>query len=448
MQKILFLDANVYLHYQPFDQIDWLEVAQADTATIVVPPVTIRELNKNKDTHPIARIRKRADAALKVLSRLFDSVACAPLRAGVEIRLEDRDPLVDFTLLQLNREVQDDHLIASILLCRDEEPDANIVLITADTGLTLVAKARRLGLATTRLPDSLKLPEEPDPDQVRIRKLEQELHELRSKCPQLSLVFEDGAQYAKFALPRPVELTQVAIEERIREIRKRYPKMQEQPRQEIQVHGAVDSIADLGASLEALKGLLLENTLLPADIAAYNTKLDEFYDVYAKYLVKAAISQNLGRRSLKVEIWLANDGTAPAEDIDIYMRFPGGFALGRRLPNPPEQPEPPSPPKTPMQKMTESLAGIRVPYFGPYSPTPVVPPGNVSGPSIKRTHSYDVDYHVERIKHGLREPLDPLYVVFESFEGASSFQIEYRILAAELPHEIVGKLHIVVEKPD
>jgi hypothetical protein len=47
--KIVFLDTNVYLHYRRFDEVNWLDVVQAEAVRIVVPPVTTRELNKIKD---------------------------------------------------------------------------------------------------------------------------------------------------------------------------------------------------------------------------------------------------------------------------------------------------------------------------------------------------------------------------------------------------------------
>ena len=154
MSKLIFLDTNVYLHYQDFDQIDWLDVMHSDAVTIIIPPMSIRELNKVKETHPRARQRKRAGATLKKLDALLASNHTIELRDGISLRLEDRDPLIDFAFHQLSREVQDDHLIASIMMCRNESPNAEIALITSDAGLTLVAKARRLRIVTVRLPDT------------------------------------------------------------------------------------------------------------------------------------------------------------------------------------------------------------------------------------------------------------------------------------------------------
>ncbi len=79
-------------------------------------------------------------------------------------------------------------------------------------------------------------------------------------------------------------------------------------------------------------------------------------------------------------------------------------------------------------------------------PDTVLPPQNVSAPNIRNTGSYNVDFHIQRLKHKLQEPTDPLYVIFESFESARSFNIDYRLLAANIPNEVTGQLHIIIEK--
>ncbi len=73
-------------------------------------------------------------------------------------------------------------------------------------------------------------------------------------------------------------------------------------------------------------------------------------------------------------------------------------------------------------------------------------PGNVSGPTIRRSSSYDVEFHVRRLKHGFSEALDPLFLTFDSYEEARSFAIDFRINAGNMPKESAGQLHVVVDK--
>lgn len=196
-----------------------------DSAIIIIPPITVRELNKNKDANPILRIRKRAGKIIKKLAKLFETDLQVQLRDSTEAKLEDRDPLFDFATYLLSRDVQDDYLIASILTYRNELSGADIVLVTSDSGLTLLAKAKNQKIATIKLSDSLKLPEEPDPEQETIQQLKEELRQLQLKTPQLLLAFVDGEQHATFTLPSPSFVKEDYIDVKINEIKARYPYM-------------------------------------------------------------------------------------------------------------------------------------------------------------------------------------------------------------------------------
>jgi hypothetical protein len=73
-------------------------------------------------------------------------------------------------------------------------------------------------------------------------------------------------------------------------------------------------------------------------------------------------------------------------------------------------------------------------------------PRNVSVPQLRQTNSYDVQIHIRQLKHNLMEALGPLYVVFDSYETVSSFCIAYKIVAANIPKPVLGKLYIIVKK--
>ncbi len=447
MQKIIFLDTNVYLHYQDFDQINWLEVTEADHVTVVVPPITIHELNKHKDLHPRPRVKKRAGDTLKKLFTLFSSASQAQFRNGIAIILEDREPLIDFSAFLLSREVQDDNLIASIIMCKNETPGVEIVLVTSDHGLTLLGKARRHGITTIKLPDNLKLPEEPDPDQEKIRKLEQEIRELKRTMPQLSLIFEDSNQYATFILQPSNKLPCEKIEEELREIRKKYPKKTEELKKIDKQQSTNSPLVELANSMSTS----LLSILSTADINGYNAELEKFYQDYAIYLQNKADFQSLKHTTVKLTIWLVNDGTAPAEDIDILLHFPDGFNLidEKEFLQSPAPPTPPVLPETIMEKLGKfntEMYGLSSYMISPPN-IPNLQPPNVSSPNIRRTtNSYGVEIEVRRLKHKFRVQFDPLYVVFESFNDANSFQVDYQILAANLPNEVSGKLHVVIQK--
>lgn len=446
MTKTVFLDTNIFIHYQLFDQIDWLKILNVSDVTIVVPPIIIRELNKHKELNTKSRIRERASLVLKKLSSLFASGCTASVSNGVVICLEDRDPTIDFAQLHLNKDIQDDQLIASILMWLRENPGVEVVLVTSDAALTLIGKSRRHNISAITLPDNLKLPEGIDQDQVRIRELEKKIRDLELKTPQISLVFADGNQYINLILQKPIELTEAALAEKIDLIRKQYPKMEQQLKPKPEYSGQLASIVEAMANINASMG----NILLPEDIEKYNTELDQFIQGYSEYLKKSIWYENLRRRTIKLSLFIANDGTAPADDIDVFLHFPDGFEIldEEHFPREPKPPTPPDTPKTSMQRMLESVA------ISPYLYSPImgrVPNGiaslkNISGPNIRKTGSYEVTFEITRIKHKLQEAVDPLYILFNSFDTAKSFQIDYRLLAANMPEETSGQLHVIINK--
>lgn len=446
MHKIIYLDTNIFLHYQPFTQINWLEIVKAESATIVIPPITIRELNKHKDSHPRAQIKKRAGETIKRLFGLYDLGANAKINDGVFVSFEDRDPTIDFAAHQLNFSIQDDQLIASILLNRQEAPTDHIVLVTSDLGLALVTKAGRQGINTQKLPENLRIADEPDPNESKVKQLEQQIRELNSRTPNLSLAYKDGTQHATIKLPHPVSLGQSEIAEKTIEIKNKFPKKKNEgvqdnaplPQEEIEKASMIEAVSKL-------------NFISQEEVGRYNTKVDEYITAYSQFMISNVEFENLKRRTFKLDIALVNGGTAPAEDIDIHLHFPNGFQLLEEdeLPDPPNPPDPPVEPMTVMQQLTNSLKYPNIMPSSIYFDQPVFSPRlpqNVSSPDIKRVNSYDVDIHVQKLKHNLQVYFAPLFIVFDNFESANSFSVEYRILAANIPNEDTGNLYIVIEK--
>ena len=67
--KYLFLDTNIYLHYQDFLQIPWNKVLEIDEeCTVVVVPKVHAELDEKKDSAK-GRIQRRAK---KISSKLYE----------------------------------------------------------------------------------------------------------------------------------------------------------------------------------------------------------------------------------------------------------------------------------------------------------------------------------------------------------------------------------------
>jgi hypothetical protein len=400
----IYIDTNIFLHYQPFDQIDWSEIAKSDNVLLIIPPVTIRELNHYKDSQSRLHIKKRSSEAIRKLTQLFDTGITAKLRDNVSIKFEDRDPVIDYSTTYLNPNIQDDQLIASMLMDRKESPECNLVLITSDLGLALSTKAGRHGITTIRMPENLRIVDEPDQNENKIKQLEQQVRELNIRVPSLLLSFEDGSQHSTFNISKPIILNQSDIDQKKTELTGKYPKR--------------ESIGSLKKSTSSELNLS-EDKLLTIQFAL---------------------------------------GSITQEEIDrynneVYMHFPDGFRLLEEndLPPSPRPPAQPTPPMTEFEKLSASMRNLSVYNFpslgSSYGHTTTsAPPPNVSSPHIKRTNSYDVQFHIQRVKHNMQVNFDTLFIIFNSYEESSSFSIEYQILAANLPKKVTGNLHVVIEK--
>lgn len=426
-----------------FDEIDWDVVTSSEHVVLVVPPVTLRELNKHKEIHSQVRVKKRAGTVIKKLHELaLSSTSEITLRKGVQLLFEDREPLVDFSSHFLDKTIQDDQLIASAISFRQENTDADVQIITSDQGLLLLTKARRQNISGRSLPDTFKVPVEPDADEKRIKDLENQVRQFTDKLPKLTLTL--GAnQYQHLSISKQPPLSEAILQEKLIEMRKKHPPM---------------GIVDADSSNSTLKALIYAastmNFISSEDIQEYNSNLEEFYEEYKHYWKLQYEYQVALAHTVKIVLMLHNTGTIPAEDIDILLHFPDGFHLLKEheLPQPPSTPKAPRRPVSAMQKSIDQLNYLsQTPYISNIHTSSIHAPSplpNVSSPKIRKTNSYDVSIHVQRIKHGMKLDMDAMFVVFDSFESAMSFGIDYKIHAGNLPNPVIGKLHMVVDKQE
>jgi hypothetical protein len=441
-----FLDTVVFLHYQPVEQINWREVLRADEVVLTVAPVVIRELDRHKDgQNTTKRSKERARKVAGRLRNLWAEGPDAVIGEGVTIRYIVHEPRVDFSAHGLSRDWQDDQLLASIIDARQHGEAGEMVLVTRDVGPEL--RARHHGIGVVRLPERLELQEEPDPSEKRIRELERDLNEARNAMPKLDLRFTNGENRLVLRRPEPVSTREEWIARQVAEIRERHPKRGPAPA-EAEPDPEPGTLGALVAGNVELSRVIRDFGIQPEQLERHNKGLDAFYAAWERYLRDTIEHQARKKRTYRIDLELVNTGTAPADDIDVFLHFPDGFDLLEEedLPEEPGPPRPPREPRTPMQMALEGMSMPMSSYLDPSIYRPSFPgvslPGNVSGPRIRRTNSYDVEVSVRRLKHALSERFDAMYVVFNSPEDVRPFRIDYRINAANAPRESTGPLHV------
>lgn len=434
----IFVDTNIFLHYQPIEDIPWKDILDVEEAVICVAPIVVEELDDKKDSHRLSKIRERARKALQLIE---SSVGKDDLwvREGVDLQCMG-EPGISFSEYGLRSDKPDDNLIASVLSL-DPETRETAVLITGDTGPRI--KAGRLDLQRMSLPEEYKAESALSEIEKENRRLQQKIDRLENRLPDLDLVFEGDQKHCEFRVSEYDPPTEEAIEARMEEIKEQYPKKEYQP---IEKPDNAETVGEILKSMEASMAPLSRPS--KQQIEGYNDRLDDFYEEYRKYLETQEVIKDVKGRMITLDVVIANTGSAPAEDIDVFMHFPDGFRLfsDETLPEMDiDEPQSPKEPTGGFPNIGAGLAGMTDPARHVQTPT-VASPGNVSSPNIEETNSYDVDFGVRKLKHNMRASCGPFYVIFDSVEDASSFSIGYRINTADLPDDTEGELHVSVQE--
>jgi rRNA-processing protein FCF1 len=438
------VDTNTFLHYVSLDQVDWNELFPAQNVVLVISSPVIRELNNHKDTPRNSKVRERATAAFRKIDAWADSAPPVTLRDGVEVRFRFNDSGIEFAAHNLVRHIADDHLIATLIELKVEASPTPVVLLTRDTGLKHKAKAH--GFSVKSLPDSAMLPDEVLPDEKKIKELEALVRELQNTRPKLRLAFAGGGNTLNLSFQRTELLSESDIADRMAHLRNEYPKMVERSK--------APSSDSAPYTLNNLFSAALDAAAVDSDsIRKYNDRLEVFLKEYEKYLTRLAVFYAWECRTAAISIILVNDGSCPADDIDIIMHFADGFELfdeGEYQ----EEPEAPKAPQKPRSiwEGAANATGLLLRDFDLrdsdlYSASRHRSPAsssNVSCPTIKRTNSYDVKVNVNKAKHGIEAPLDPLYLTFEPSAALRGFRIDYEIHASNLARPVTGKLNVIV----
>ena len=435
----VFFDAMVFLHCLSIHQMNIPELLGASTIALVVPRVTLQELDKHKNTHELRKIRDRASESLKMIKSCMES-STRELRSGVRLELVAR-PSRDFEQHGLNIDWPDDQLVANVLKFKMDHPFDRVVLISHDIGPQITAT--QLGIEAIEIPEKWRIPPEKDPLIKENKRLKNEILKIKNAQPRLILrlsEMQDDDEHIVFDIDRPSEIQVPDKEKIIAELRESYPE--EHP----PAHDGTSS----GTALKIGSFLAKPSSesIPVSEYERYNQELEQYFSNYEKYLDRLTDFGSQPDRTLSLSLEVRNIGGAPAEDVDVYVHFPDGFSLYTEngLPGEPKEPKPPKKPQTATQKaLTQALKGFEK-YQSMLSFQPSFGPKETF--SLKWTKSYELREHFARVKHGYLMKICPLFLIFDSFEVMSSFNFNYEITVGNLPDSITGELNVDIRKKE
>lgn len=426
----IFVDTNIYLHYELFVEIPWNELARAKNAVLLVPPTVLREIDKHKYDPRLKRVRERAALVAQRFGQLSKSDDA--VRPGVRIQFIASEPK-DFDSLSLDRTSEDDRLIASILEYTSQQPGTFTFLVTDDVLMTI--KAQNAQIPLLEIPDTYRLPVQPNEEQAKIQQLQRQLNELQSLTPKLVLRFDNGSQTCRVQRP-PVPPAERSWQD-VERIKETYPHLWQAPLE----LGLVNAFSQLSF-----------NRLSEHEIEEYNRKLDHFYLRSEEYLEGCYKIDDLKSRSLTLNVEVANTGKLPAEDIRALIKvLPPLDLCGSDRFSYPKKPTPPRKPQ-PGERVNISDLVVR-PYPSPFNAADLsraMERQRVRWLGLSQENDFKVaTFEVQKLNHPYSEKCPhPIIVVFDNRDAMNSFTIEFEISAANVPEKQTGQLHVIVTDTD
>jgi rRNA-processing protein FCF1 len=429
MSKVIaFIDTNIFLHYQPFDQIRWAKELKCDHVTLILSQIVVHELDKKKDEHPSDRIRGRARS---ILTRLYDKIENGGrIDDQVELRFEESPPNIDYADLRLDRSRNDDQLIASIYAYRARYGEERVLVVTNDTGLKL--KSRVHSIEVVGLRDELYIKGEADTQQKRIKQLEAENAALRQTFPALKLSFRTGGDRIAFTVSPEIRVSTEAAEA--------WVASQVTPLVQQPTPVPASMIAKLNGKVPSpdLSGL---SKLFAALAVGWNEQQKESIEKFRRECVRYYIDwiryQNALRRTCHLGLWVENAGSAVAEEVFVFFTLPASVDVlpDGRIPAEPKFPEP---------------AGVKLaipPTTAEQAPRKRVVRRPVSAKLVSNDivgSARELCYHLPKVQHHVPEWLPGLAIRYHSHVAADTLVIPYRVTASNAREAVCGELRVEV----
>jgi hypothetical protein len=180
---------------------------------------------------------------------------------------------------------------------------------------------------------------------------------------------------------------------------------------------------------------------LPPNTAATEENLKDF----RAYLCKVNEYSAYRSKIVEINFVLLNEGSASADDTDVYIDVEKGNYLivpDKYLKQPPIEP------KLPDQRRRDSLRYDLDRLGSSIIPLAERKTPNISGPTIQPAPAgATIHFHIQRIKQTSDLPLNGVYLVFPPVTDSQAFGMRYSLNSYSLPKNVRGRLHVKVELP-
>ena len=418
-ELVAYIDANVLIEYHQLQDHDWRTLLGAKRVRLVISSDVADEVDSFKDRGGVPREkRRRAERAAKQIDGM---IGPAPhrIQEGVWFEYDDNPrPDQDYADNRLDKGNTDHRILAAVIRRGKEETAARVVLVSGDGGARRAAKRR--GIETLEPDPAKRYPPAVDEDERKIRELEKQLVEARSREPKLRIYFMPPClELLSIKLPQPFGTSGAAL------AAARYLAFLEKTFQPLcaaqSVHAYRFGVTD-GRALNA-----------------YDAELKQWKQQMRNHLPAFLRFQDALARFVPINLHVDNKGTEPADAADVCLAVDGDLSLAIDLPRPSPFPSPPRHPGSETDPFVDLRTLFREPDRTRAMLSSLFPTGWTIGD--ERTTAR---FKLGELRHNDARPLPLLFLqVPEDCEKATIFA---EVHARNLPHPLRTLLTVGLHK--
>lgn len=319
----LFPDTNAFLQCLPLDQVKWDLVGKFDEVELVLT----RTIQKEIDSFKGAGNKRRSDKAKAVSSQIRTM-----LEGPITLRKES--PLVRMSFEHalrpdpeskgaLDYDRLDDEFVGTVVSFQKANPDADVRLLTHDTGP--MASAKTVGLKYEAIPDEWLLQPEADESAKQIKNLKAELLQFKNQEPKFEIRCDQvGSSRFKVELTKFEALKDSEIDALVARLRAKHPLATEFGSPE-PLERPVSSRSALSSVIDGAKEVFTPAT--QEEIADYPRRYEEWIQDCEARLANLWQAMQRQQAWPRLVVEMANAGSRPADDTLVEFDVQGRFLL-------------------------------------------------------------------------------------------------------------------------
>ena len=320
--------------------------------------------------------------------------------------------------------------------CNDE-----VAVCTEDYGMMLRCEAH--GIAIIEPPKDIRLENPSSETEKKYKAAVTELQSLKHRDPKLNFVVYDPQNSPDSGVPFSVSLSRS-------EASSDPAQETEKERERIRLSGLIDSLIPQFSFMRSFFAVAED------DRKRYESKLEEYFTSYEKWVRLNNEYQGLIARAFKFSIQIANIGKCPVSDLYIEIRFPTIFRFlqgeGDSKGELVKCPTPPSKPKPPRQIFNQLALFPKTIQPSLYSSSmfDAIARSDSGSPNCEiigvESEEFRIVIRLQKLNHNMCVNYGPFEGLLQSWEDAISFQAHLFATASNLLDPITLDIPFVLEE--